>query len=669
LRHTQPYPGPCELVSRLTYRFALAGLAGVLLLLAVFAIGSALRTDGASHSAGTATQLSDAYQRARFALAEEESLERKYRIEPSVDVRARFDSVAGDFAAAIRDAAAAGMPADRALAAWLLDVQQRYLQGVGRMFDADDANDLERVLTIDSEQTEPQFATIEQRVNQAARAHRRDATEALAALRGTEHSVLTLTPVVFAFGLLLLGFFAVLLARINRQLARQARESAHVAVHDALTALPNRVLFADRLEHAIVAGRRHPAPFSVMVIDLDGFKEINDTVGHSIGDALLREIGPRLAPLLRPAGTIARLGGDEFALLLPTTAAEPATQIADRVLAALREPFVLDELTVSIDASVGIVSYPLHGEDAETLIQRADIAMYVAKGRGGGSAGYDSADDPYDPDRLLLICDLRRAIAEDELELHYQPKFTTQDLELAGVEALVRWRHPTRGLVAPGEFIPLAERTGAIRALTLLVLRKAARQWRTWHEDGLDIAIAVNLSVANLLDSELVDDIADILAEERVPAEGFELEITESTIMTDPERATAMLQRLAAMGLRLSIDDYGTGHSSLAYLRRLPVHELKIDRSFITHLADDGDDLQVVRSTIDLAHHLGLRVVAEGIEDAGSLALLQAHGCDLAQGFHLGRPVPAGLLLDQLRARGTALPSTARESVSATISG
>ena len=329
------------------------------------------------------------------------------------------------------------------------------------------------------------------------------------------------------------------------------------------------MLFADRVEHAIVAARRHAAPFSVIVIDLDGFKEINDTLGRSIGDALLREIGPRLAPLLRPADTIARLGGDEFALLLPATSAEPASQIADSVLAALREPLVLAELTVSIDASVGIVSYPLHGEDAETLIQRADIAMYVAKGRGGGRAGYDSADDPYDPDRLLLICDLRRAIAEDELELHYQPKFATQTLELAGVEALVRWRHPTRGLVAPGEFIPLAERTGAIRPLTLLVLRKAARQWRTWHEDGLDITIAVNLSVANLLDAELVDD-------------------------------------------------------------------------------------------IDLAHHLGLRVVAEGIEDARSLALLQTHGCDLVQGFHLGRPVPASLLLDQLRARGTALPSADR---------
>jgi diguanylate cyclase (GGDEF)-like protein len=420
------------------------------------------------------------------------------------------------------------------------------------------------------------------------------------------------------------------------------------------------VLFSDRLEHAIAAARRDPAPFSILMVDLDRFKEINDTLGHSIGDGLLREIGPRLGPLLRPGDTIARLGGDEFTLLLPATDGEAAREIAERVLGALRKSFALGEITVTLDASVGIVTYPTHGADAETLVQRADIAMYIAKSRGGGEAIYDPAADPYDPDRLLLIGDLRRAIADDELALHYQPKFTTNDMQLAGVEALVRWQHPTRGLVAPGEFIPLAEHTGAIRPLTLLVLRKAARQWRAWHENGLDITIAVNLSVANLLDGELIDDIAGILAEEQVPASGLELEITESTVMTDPRRATAMLEQLSAMGLRLSIDDYGTGHSSLAYLRRLPVQELKIDRSFITHLAADDDDLQVVRSTIDLAHHLGLTVVAEGIEDARSLALLQQHGCDLAQGFHLGRPVPADTLLDQLRQRGIALPRTAR---------
>jgi diguanylate cyclase (GGDEF)-like protein len=458
---------------------------------------------------------------------------------------------------------------------------------------------------------------------------------------------------------ILLGLFTVLLTRINRRLAGQARQSAHDALHDALTGLPNRVLFSDRLEHAIAAARRDPAPFSVLMIDLDRFKEINDTLGHTIGDALLREIGPRLAALLRPADTIARFGGDEFTLLLPATSGEQACEIADRILAALREPFALGELPVIVDAGIGIASYPAHGEDAETLVQRADIAMYLSKERGHGHAVYDPAADPYDPDRLVLIGDLRRAIADDELELHYQPKFTTSDLCLAGVEALVRWRHPTRGLVPPGEFIPLAEHTGAIRPLTLLVLRKAARQWRAWHDDGLDITIAVNLSVVNLLDGGLNEDIARILLEERVETGGLELEITESTIMTDPPRATAMLEQLAAMGLRLSIDDYGTGHSSLAYLRRLPVHELKIDRSFVQHLALDGDDLAVVRSTIELAHHLGLRVVAEGVEDARSLALLKEHSCDVAQGFHLGRPVPADTLLSQLRSRGVALPAAA----------
>jgi diguanylate cyclase (GGDEF)-like protein len=458
----------------------------------------------------------------------------------------------------------------------------------------------------------------------------------------------------------LLGVFLLLVLRLNRRLARQARQSAHDALHDALTGLPNRELFSNRLEHAITAARRDPAPLAVLIVDLNRFKEINDTLGHSIGDALLGEIGPRLAAVLRPADTVARFDGDAFSLLLPATDCEYARTVADRVLGALREPFDVGELSVIVDASVGIACYPAHGEDAETLVQHADVAMSLAKENRRDQGVYDPSTDPYDPDRLLLIGDLRRAIADDELELHYQPKFTTRELRLAGVEALVRWRHPVRGLVPPGDFIPLAEHTGAIRPLTLLVLRKAARQWRVWHGEGLEITIAVNLSVANLLDGELIDDIACILAEEQVAVGGLELEITESTVMTDPERATAMLERLSSMGIRLSIDDYGTGHSSLAYLRRLPVHELKIDRSFVQHLASDDEDLQIVRSTIDLAHGLGLRVVAEGVEDAESFALLQEHGCDLAQGFHLGRPVPAELLLDQLRDRGLALPASSR---------
>jgi EAL domain-containing protein (putative c-di-GMP-specific phosphodiesterase class I) len=314
-------------------------------------------------------------------------------------------------------------------------------------------------------------------------------------------------------------------------------------------------------------------------------------------------------------------------------------------------------MTVTVDASVGIVTYPTHGEDAETLVQRADVAMYVAKAAGCGDALYDPAEDPYDPDRLSLIGDLRDAIGAGDLELHYQPKFATGDLHLIGVEALVRWNHPTRGQLAPGAFIPLAEHTGLIRPLTLEVLRTAARQWRAWHLEGFAVTMAVNLSVANLLDAQLIDDVARILTEEQMPAEHLVFEITESTVMTDPKRTIAMLERLAAMDIRLSIDDYGTGHSSLAYLRRLPVHELKIDRAFVQHLAIDDSDFQIVRSTIALGHSLGLRVVAEGVEDARTLALLQEHACDLVQGFLLGHPVPPEALLDQLRT-ATSHPAT-----------
>jgi diguanylate cyclase (GGDEF)-like protein len=423
----------------------------------------------------------------------------------------------------------------------------------------------------------------------------------------------------------------------------------HQALHDALTGLPNRVLFSDRLEHAITSARRDPAPFSVLMIDLNRFKEINDTLGHSIGDQVLREIGPRLTPLLRPGDTLARLGGDEFMLLLPGAGSEEVKEVTGRILAGMRKPFALGELTVTVDASVGIVNYPTHGRDAETLVQRADIAMYLAKGRGGGEVVYDRAEDPYDPERLKLISDLRDAINDDKLHLHYQPQFSTGGLRLVGVEALVRWQHPTRGLLAPSDFITLAEHTGLIRPLTLEVLRKAARQWRAWHEEGIELAVAVNLSVANLLDDQLIDDLGRILTEEQMSAECLVLEITESTVMTDPDRTIAALERLAAMNIRLSVDDYGTGHSSLAYLRRLPVHELKIDRAFVEHLAVDEQDVQIVRSTIDLGHSLGLRVVAEGVEDARSLALLQHHACDRVQGFYLGRAVPADVLVAQLR--------------------
>jgi diguanylate cyclase (GGDEF)-like protein len=437
--------------------------------------------------------------------------------------------------------------------------------------------------------------------------------------------------------------------RLGRELHTESATNEYNSLHDALTGLANRTLFEDRLDHQLQIAQRDPAPFSLLAFDLDHFKEINDTLGHGVGDRLLCEIDSRVRPCLRPGDTLARFGGDEFAVLLPSAGSDSAAGVAERMLGALREPFALADLTVNLGASIGVVTYPTHGEDAETLVQRADVAMYLAKDQRVGVSLYDATADPYSPERLALVGELRSAIAAEELDLHYQPQFDTADMHVRGVEALVRWCHPTRGMLSPDDFISVAERTGLIKPLTLFVLRKAARQCRKWNESGLALTVAVNLSVANLLDVELVDDVARILEDERLPAERLEIEVTESMVMVDPERATGQLRRLSAMGIRLAIDDFGTGHSSLAYLRRLPVSELKIDRTFIRHLATSEDDAAIVRSTIELAHHLGLRVVAEGVEDARSLAILQELRCDRAQGFHLCRPAPAEELLEQLQ--------------------
>jgi diguanylate cyclase (GGDEF)-like protein len=647
-------------MARLRYPAALGGLAAVLLVLAGFGVVSALRTNQAARRVNVSTQLSDAYQRARVAVGEEESLERKYRLEPGREVLSNYEGAAQELEVALRDIARIGTPADRALAGRLLKVHDRYLQAIDRMFAAVDAGDTKRVLTVDADEVDPRFVAIEGQVSNAATTHRVVASRDLHRLGGVEHSVLTATLLVSAVGLLLLGFLTLLLNGINRQLASQARKSQHNALHDALTGLPNRVLFSDRLEHAIAAASRDPRPLSVLMLDLIRLKEINDTLGHGIGDQLLREVGPRLMPILRSGDSLARLGGDEFAVLLPAAGTAEAKEITGRVLAAMREPFALGELTVTIDANVGIVTYPTHGEDAETLIQRADIAMYLAKGGGRGEALYDPAEDPYDPERLPLIGDLRHAISDGQLFLHYQPKFATDDLRLVGVEALVRWQHPVRGQLPPGDFIALAERTGLIRPLTLEVLRQAARQCHAWNQGGLEVTVAVNLSIANLLDDHLVDDVARVLSDEHLPADRLVLEITEGTVMSDPRRTIAMLGRLAGMGIALSIDDFGTGHASLTRLRRLPVSELKIDQSFVQHLAVDDGDAQVVRSTIDLAHGLGLRVVAEGVEDGKALALLRAYNCDLVQGFHLGHPVPPDMLLDQLPTDASRVPAPAK---------
>jgi diguanylate cyclase len=407
------------------------------------------------------------------------------------------------------------------------------------------------------------------------------------------------------------------------------------------------------LRQSLLVGGREDFEVAVMVMDLDGFKEINDSLGHHNGDLLLRQIGPRLRSVLRESDTIARLGGDEFAVLLPSITDKPsAVQVAEKMRRALELPFALHGLRLNMEASIGMAFYPDHGESAERLLQRADVAMYAAKQMRSGYAIYSADQDQNTPNRLALIGELRRALDEEEIQLYYQPKAHLESGEVQGVEALVRWHHPDRGLVPPGEFVPITEQTGLILPFTLYVLEGAIKQTRSWLEAGLELTTAVNLSTRNLLELELPEQIAALLAKWDVPARQLELEITESTIMSDPMRALTVLDRLSEMGVGIAIDDFGTGYSSLAYLKRLPVSEIKIDRSFVSNMIEDENDAVIVRSTIDLGRNLGLQVVAEGVETEAEWDALTELGCDYAQGHYVSPAVSAGELMQWLRARG-----------------
>jgi diguanylate cyclase (GGDEF)-like protein len=456
--------------------------------------------------------------------------------------------------------------------------------------------------------------------------------------------LLGLAPIVVIVAEVNVGLVPLLLVPLYavHQGRRQASMSEHHATHDRLTGLPNRALFRDRVEQAILAAERDGRTVGVMLMDLDRFKEINDTLGHHHGDLLLQKIGPRLREVLRESDSVARLGGDEFAVVLRNVASRDAlVRVAENMLEALSRPVVLDGVTLDIAASIGIVRAPEHGTDVDTLIKRADVAMYRAKEAHSGFEIYASEFDGHSHERLALVGELRRSVERNELVLHYQPVVELSTGHVSGVEALVRWQHPERGLLGPGQFIPVAEHTGLIRPITMYVLSAALRQVNEWREGGLDLSVAVNVSARTLLDRQLPSDISRLLAETRVDASRLELEITESIIISDPFRAMAILRELSAMGVRLAIDDFGTGYSSLAYLKRLPVGKIKLDRSFVSDMSASPHDAVIVKSTIDLGRSLGLKIVAEGVEDRDTLHDLAELGCDLVQGYLFSRPLPA----------------------------
>lgn len=427
-------------------------------------------------------------------------------------------------------------------------------------------------------------------------------------------------------------------------------EKMHLlAMTDMLTGLPNRTAFHDRLQQALATSRREKGSLALLLMDLDRFKEVNDTLGHHYGDVVLQQVGLRVKSLLRASDTVARLGGDEFAVLLPGDDDAGATVAAEKIQAALGDPFMVEEQSLHVGCSLGIALFPTHGTDAETLLRRADVAMYMAKRGEGRYALYAPEHDAYTPQRFALIGELRQAIANGALVLHYQPKIELASGQVQRVEALVRWPHPVHGLIPPDQFIPLAEQTGLIDALTHWVLGEAVRQYSAWRDAGLCLGVNVNLSMLNLSDAHLEETIVRLLDTHDMSADDLRLEITESAITADMVRASAVLARLAARGIRIAIDDFGIGYSSLSYLKRLPVDEIKIDRSFVRHLRQDETDATIVASTVSLGHSLGLRVVAEGVEDQETCDILADLGCDAAQGYYVTCPLAAAELAAWLR--------------------
>ena len=523
-----------------------------------------------------------------------------------------------------------------------------YDESVDEVFDLLEQGDVETALRIDSQRAAPAFRALTVTLDDASRHYARLADEA--GDRAQTGTVLVLGAAALVV--------VVLAGQSYRVRLRAFRRATFQASHDALTGLPNRVMLHDHIAAAVDPADGEQAGAALLLIDLDRFKEVNDTLGHHYGDQLLIKVAERMQATLRRGEIVARLGGDEFAvLLLGITDGPDVAAVAARLHGALDEPFPIDGIDLTVAGSIGAALCPEHGTTADELLQRADIAMYAAKANRTGYMLFDAGQDSSDPRKLTLASELRRSIEEGHLVLHYQPKVDAQTGALLGTEALVRWQHPEHGMIPPDEFIPLAEHTGLITPLTTFVLDTALRQCRTWLRAGHEIPVAVNISTHRLLDLGFPAEVANLLAAWEVPARLLTLEITESAIMADPDRALKVVQQLHDLGIHLSIDDFGTGYSSMAYLKNLPVDELKIDRSFVSNMTTNERDAVIVRSTVELGRNLGLHVIAEGVEDVATWTELDNVGCHAIQGYYVSRPVPSGEFDEWLNRQTTAAPA------------
>lgn len=473
-------------------------------------------------------------------------------------------------------------------------------------------------------------------------------SQPILAVKDTESSSVSAFNAVLWIGGITILVTVLIGVLVTRRVSSQAQVLIHQALHDELTGLPNRVLFHDRLEQAIQRAQREGQTFALILMDLDRFKEVNDTMGHDVGDLLLQEVARRLSNTVRNSDTVARLGGDEYIIILENISQKYVQRAIDKLLKTLDRPFMLGDQAIDINASLGIAHYPEHGKTAIALTQHADVAMYAAKQGHSGFAMYSAAQEHSSRAMLTLKSELRHAIEHSELVLHYQPKIDHHTGLVMGLEALVRWEHPKRGFLPPDKFVQDAEQTGLIGSLTRWVLKKAIFKCAELHRAGIMISMAVNFSARNLHDKHLTFEIANLLERAGLRPDYLVLEITESAVMADPVFGLEILNQFDKMGVTLSIDDFGTGYSSLAYLSKLPMNEIKIDKSFVLDMMNDPQASVIVRSTIELGHNLGLKVVAEGVETQEVWDRLTQWGCDTAQGYYMSRPLPEEKLMQWL---------------------
>lgn len=449
---------------------------------------------------------------------------------------------------------------------------------------------------------------------------------------------------IWVSGVLVFVLVFLIAVMVSRKVSKQAREMEYQAFHDVLTSLPNRALFLDRLARTIAHAHRDKKAFAIMLLDLDRFKEVNDTLGHNVGDHLLQQVSLRLSKTVRDSDTVARLGGDEFVIILEHLDTERVTEVAEKLIKVLERPFRLVDQVVDVSASFGIALYPEHGIDSVALLQKADVAMYSAKRNHTGFAIYSNEQEHSTRSNLTFKSELMLAIQQDQLVLHFQPKIDLRTNKVISVEALVRWNHPQQGFLMPDQFIPLAEQTGLINQLTFWVIGKALLQCAEMNKTGENITVAVNLSAKSLNDIRLPGEVARMLGEAGIKHSMLILEITESAVMSNQAEVLDVLKILDNMGVSLSLDDFGTGYSSLAYLANLPINEIKIDKSFVLGIGQDKQSEVIVRSTIDMGHSLGKKVVAEGVETLKLWNQLSKWGCDTAQGYYMSKPLPAEAL-------------------------